>query len=282
MRRNVRRTTAALTVGLVVFLGSCTSLDGSLEPALSIVHHGILECFAPGYSAANGKPVSCETSAVERIGSRVLLISDKETPDAQATQGLWFDAKRFRSESIPHSLVRYDRRRALLDARKIEGLAASQDGRWIFATSAFDRPSDPGSAESDAYDSLLYWSVRRPQDVKVAQATADRGVVSSIALRGRFASALADASSAAGPPYFKIEGLTTLPGDRLLFGVREMGLDYDHFDYVVALVETRYTIEAGELQLDEKFRNAVRLRLSVPEDPAVEEMRPVQPIGVGA
>jgi len=56
LRRNVRRTTAALTVGLVVFLGSCTSLDGSLEPALSIVHHGILECFAPGYSAANGKP----------------------------------------------------------------------------------------------------------------------------------------------------------------------------------------------------------------------------------
>lgn len=261
-------TDCALGITLALGLSSCMSLRPGSRVEGDVQHNVILECFPPGYSTPKGKPVSCETSAVELIGRQLLVLSDKETPDPVATQAFLLDIDSVRSELIPNSAVRYDRRPVLLAARKIEAMAASQDSAWEFATTDFDWPPDPASTEPDAYNVLLYWRTTQPDDVRIAYPTSNRGVVSSVSLRKRFASSLADSRFPGGPPYFKIEGLTTLPDDRLLFGVREVGTDYEHFSYAVALIETRFTLGSGALELDDTFRKAIWLDLAVPDDPS--------------
>ena len=230
---------------------------------------GIVECYAAGYATPSGKPVTCETSAVQRIGSEVLVVSDKETPDSQYTQAFWLTPDHFNSEGIPQAALRYDRRTPLLAARKIEELTVAPDSSFVFATTDFDWPADPKSNEPDPYNTLLYWAVAKPDDVRIAHPSTNGGVVSSISLRKQFSESLRSATFPNGPPYFKIEGLAALPGNRLVFGVREIGADYEHFDYVVALIEVRYVIQDSEVRLDDKFPAATLLEVAVPGRPAL-------------
>jgi len=43
-------------------------------------------------------------------------------------------------------------------------------------------------------------------------------------------------------PYFKVEGLAAIPGDALLFGIREAGKDYKHFAYTVRIISVPYMV----------------------------------------
>lgn len=256
-----------LSVSGLVLL-SCTHAPSVVSPpTATIVRTGVIECYAAGYATPAGKSVTCEASAVQRTGSEILVVSDKETPDSLASQAFWISTDSFNSERITQSALRYDRRSPILAARKIEDMTVSPDSKFAFATTDFDWPADPNSNEPDAYNTLLYWAVATPNDVRIAHPSSNGGVISSISLRQRFAEAMRSPAFPKGPPYFKIEGLAALPGNRLIFGVREIGADYEHFEYSVALVEAHYSVKNGELRLDNKFSDAIHLKMAVPSRP---------------
>lgn len=236
-------------------------------PVASTVRTGIIECYPSGYATSAGKPVTCETSAVLNIGAEVLVVSDKETPDSLASQAFWIASENFSGDLIRQTALRYDRRPPVLAARKIEDLAVSPDSKLAFATTDFDWPADPKSNKGDAFNTLLYWAVAAPNDVRIVHPTSNQGVVSSISLRRRFEEAMRSPTFPKGPPYFKIEGLAVLPGNRLVFGVREIGTHYETFEYAVSLIEVRYSIKNGELRLDDKFSDAIPLKVTVPDRP---------------
>jgi hypothetical protein len=54
-------------------------------------------------------------------------------------------------------------------------------------------------------------------------------------------------------PYFKVEGLAAVPGNKLLFGIRELGAKYDDFNYAVKILSVPYTFDQGELIVGETF-----------------------------
>jgi hypothetical protein len=97
------------------------------------------------------------------------------------------------------------------------------------------------------------WPVGNPDAVKVVASSTVDGVTSSVDLRAKFAQALKNDQFPEGMPYFKTEGLAAIPGNKLLFGIRELGAKYDNFDYAVKIVSVSYTIENGAMTLADDF-----------------------------
>ena len=75
-------------------------------------------------------------------------------------------------------------------------------------------------------------------------------------LRRKLSRALKSKEYPNGPAYFKIEGLTAIPGGRLLFGIREIGRTYKDFDYVIKIIEVGYSFFNGAMILEDDFRLA--------------------------
>ena len=120
-------------------------------------------------------------------------------------------------------------------ARKFEEFAQSPDKHWIFLTTAFDRIK-PGSADFDAYNTLLAWHPDQEGNPQVVGA--DSGATTSLALRRQLQTALG------GSPYFKIEGLAATDTD-LWFGIREQGDRYDKFTYRITLLRAPYRTQTS-------------------------------------
>ena len=56
-----------------------------------------------------------------------------------------------------------------------------------------------------------------------------------------------------GVPYFLIDGLAVIPGNKLLFGIRSMGATFRDFDHVVKIVGVSYEIVDDTLILADDF-----------------------------
>jgi hypothetical protein len=198
------------------------------------------------------------------LNGRVLVVSDKETPDELPSPILWLPLEQPWPDVVSSTKVQHESNAIIRAARKIEGLTKSAEGDLVFATSDFDWPPDGNSTEPDPYNTLLYWPVEDLGRAAVAHPTSNRGVVSSVSLRSHFIEALKSEKYPAGPPYFKIEGLVAMPNRELWFGVREVGLDYEHFEYTATILKASYSkANDGTVQLRPPFSVVARVDPSV-------------------
>jgi hypothetical protein len=141
----------------------------------------------------------------------------------------------------------------LVQAVKYEDFTSTPDGKFIIATTAFDRVKSE-SNRWDAYNTLLIWPAGSPESVKIVSPSTNNGITSSVSLRRKLSFALKTRRYPDGMPYVKVEGLAAIPGNKLLFGIREIGARYDDFEYVVMIVEASYTLVDDELVLADDFR----------------------------
>ena len=239
-----------------------TVMDDKTTPAylsLRELARGQIDCFEAG-TLRDDKPDAlayCETSAVVRVDGKFWVASDKGLP--QKNEASIFaltvsprDTTLARIEDSEQQASPFN----LL--RKIEAMASSSSDGWTFASTAFDRVSSE-KPSWDAFNSLLAWPAGKPHDARIVEASLRDGVTSSVTLRKGFTRALSDAQWPEGPPYFKVEGLAALPGQRLLFGVREAGASYKDFDYQIRLIEARYRVEGDQVRIDpDAFKEVYR------------------------
>lgn len=217
-----------------------------------VIKRGLIDCFPEGAERPDkpGSVAYCETSAVLKVGPQLYLASDKPIPGEGASPvfavGLESFGGRLGLTTEPSSWFAYP---PFLAAKKAEDMTFDPQTGFAFLTTAFDRiePDDPGT---DAYNTLLAWPDGHPELVQVVAPSEREGVVSSAGLREPLALALADEKWPEGPPYFKVEALTALPGKRLLFGIREAGESYEKFDYSLDLVQARYDVVEGKVVID--------------------------------
>ncbi|MES1926854.1 hypothetical protein [Salinisphaera sp. T31B1] len=215
---------------------------------IRILHHGVFACFDAGLTDADGALANVEVSAVAWDGRHLVMASDKDVPgdDRSAV----FAVECVDGRPAPDTLHFYNAP-LISGARKYEDFALTVAGHHLVATTGFDR-IDNASAELDHYNRLLVWPVGQPDAVRlVADRTAD-GVRSSANLR-------ADLETALGAPYYKVEGLAAIPAadggdDELAFGIREVGCDHEHFDYVCRVVAAPYRMADDELVFTGPFR----------------------------
>ncbi|MES3675910.1 hypothetical protein [Halomonas elongata] len=213
-----------------------------------IQQQGTIHCFPAGLRDEAGKLVNAEVSAVLYDGSRLLLASDKPIP-GEGRSAIF--ALPLNADGPDDSRLEYLTTERLRQAVKYEDLALTTDGRHVLATTGFDR-IDAVTNDLNDYNHLLIWPLGRPDEVQVVDPDPRDGVEGSLELRRKL-------NGAIGHPYYKIEGLAAVPGERgdglLLFGVREQGNAHDDFEYVSRLVGAHYQInDQGNIE----FIDAVR------------------------
>ena len=224
--------------------GSGSAPEG---PVARIVHRGYVECFEKGLRDASGQLLYCETSAVTRSGYELVMANDKRISPHPS-----IFAVRYSEGEFSHSLPWYLDLPPIMRAVKYEALTTTTDGAFIIASTGFDRVRD-ASSEWDVYNTILAWPARDPAAVQVVSPSTASGVTSSVGLRASFSRVLATSRFPAGVPYFKVEGLSAIPGGKLLFGIREKGADFENFDYVFEIVSVSYRVEDGVLSLGDDF-----------------------------
>lgn len=217
-----------------------------------IVERGIIKCFDYGLKTDEGDVLYCETSAAIYVGKDLILANDKPIPGKGRSP---IFAVRYQDTNQQFSIapIRYFTAAALVNARKYEGLTVTPDGEYLVATTAFDRKKED-STEWDNFNTVVIWPVDKSEAAKVVSPSPMNGAATSVSLRKKFSRALKTLEFPDGVPYFKIEALSAIPGNRLLFGIREMGKSHEEFDYVVKIVSVSYTVKNDQMILGEDFR----------------------------
>ncbi|PRY67769.1 hypothetical protein [Halomonas ventosae] len=226
-----------------------------------ILQQGTIHCFTAGLRDEKGKLVNAEVSAVLFDGERLILASDKPIP-GEARSAVF--AVPMTPQGPDDSRLEYFTTPLIKQAVKYEDLALTADGRHVLATTGFDRIDAESHALND-YNHLLIWPLGEPERVQVVDPDPRDGVEGSLELRSKLDHAI-------GFPYYKIEGLAAIPGERgdglLLFGVREQGRAHDDFAYVSRVVGAHYEIsEGGNLVFIDQLRELYAFEPG--DDPAV-------------
>lgn len=216
-----------------------------------ILKQGLLDCFDENLKAADGKPVYCETSAVLYDGNNLILLNDKPLPGTERSPvfSISYASILGDSRTLPH----YFTNPVFGNAVKYEAITMTPDGKYVIATTAFDRIK-PNSSEWNGYNTLLFWPMNQPDKVKVVSPVITDAVKSSVVLREKLSKAIKTSQYPEGAPYFKIEGLAALPPNRLLFGVREIGRSFQDYQFSMLIIAVSFTIENEELILGDDFK----------------------------
>ena len=222
-------------------------------PIARIVQSGAIDCFPPGTNGPDGKPGTCEVSAAAIIGDRVILASDKPAPTADRSAVFSYPWEGTLPRETDPARNTYFTAAPFITGMKYEDMTVTPDGSYVFLNTGFDRV-DTASAKLDGYNTLLFWPAGREKDVSVVSPTEHGGVTSSLELRRTLSHLQRTDAFPDGLPYFKIEGLAALPGDTLLFGVREAGKSYEDFTYTVRIIAMPYLIRDCHVILREGAR----------------------------
>lgn len=214
----------------------------------TILQQGTIHCFSAGLRDERGKLVNAEVSAVLFDGQRLILASDKPVPGEERSAMF---AMPMTEQGPDDSQLEYFTTPLIKQAVKYEDLSLTADGRHVLATTGFDRIDNESDALND-YNHLLIWPLGHPEQVQVVDPDPRDGVEGSLELRTKLDQAI-------GFPYYKIEGLAAIPGERgdglLLFGIREQGQSHDDFSYVSRIVGAHYEIsKSGNLVFIDEMR----------------------------
>ncbi|HMO40643.1 MAG TPA: hypothetical protein PKC76_15960 [Saprospiraceae bacterium] len=237
--------TACNTASKVINFSERAAISGK------VTHTGLIDCFAEGLSYDGGVPVYCEASAVVKTGETLLIGIDKPVPGEQLSPVFTIPVDQLKEKQIAQSKVNYILAEPFREMQKIEAFTVTPDNRF-FATTAFDRiRSKP---DWDSYNSIATWTQDDFSDVAYVLPIENEGVTSSKVLRSSIKNALKNEAFPDGPPYFKIEAMTALPGNRILFGVRELGESYEKFSYTFTLLEATYDMSSFGVAPAPEFR----------------------------
>ncbi|HAZ13017.1 MAG: hypothetical protein A2X86_09515 [Bdellovibrionales bacterium GWA2_49_15] len=218
------------------FFALALSLSTVCAHGTFIEKSGFLKCFDVENlprTESPGRYNYCETSAVSFDGSKLIFANDK--PISGDHRSPVFSLALGELDAIPT----YYTQSIFKNAVKYEDSAITPDGQYFIANTGFDRIK---ARSKDEYNTIVFWPVNNPEDVKVANPTLRGNVLSSLSLREAFQSVL-------HVPYYKVEGMTVISENKMLFGIRELGASDENFKYAALIIEADYKISRDALTI---------------------------------
>jgi len=199
-----------------------------------ILNQGLIEPFENSV-AFFSQQQTFEPSAVYMVEDKLFLINDRPMPENFPSQVVGFSIDQLGQEIIKPDSIFPVTSAVIHSSMKIEAATQSFDKRLVFASSSFsyfieDEP------EKDAFNSVLYWPSGKPNEAKRFNSSVRQGITSSLELRKRIQNILKTKQFPLGPTYFKVEGLAYMPGNKLAFGIRSSGVDYDSASYQFTII----------------------------------------------
>ncbi len=219
---------------IISLLAACENKEKPI--VAEVIENGSLQCFPKGLLYPHGAPVHCEASAVIYFAGKLIIANDKDIPEKSPLFSIDYQ------EILNNPEITFLNNHLFKTTQKIEAMCILKNRKIAIASSAFDRVKTDAN-DWDSYNNLIYWNLETPQEVKLITKTDSLPEKTSLDVRNKISKALANENFIEGMPYFKIEGLTELPNNKLLFGVRESGSSYKDFDYGVTFLEVEYSID---------------------------------------
>lgn len=233
-----------LLISLTVLAFSCNNNSNKKHIIYLQDSTVTFNCFCDSLMSEKGKPLVCEPSAILFFDDTVYIANDKNMPNSAAI----FKTKY--SDGLDTENLKFSQNSMLMKGIKYEDLSISPDNKFIFLTTGFDRIK-PNTNEWDNYNNLYYWSTSNFDNVKMFTDINDSTSSSSKHLRKVFAQHIDTAKFPDGVPYFKIEGIASIPGDTLLFAIREYGKSYKDFTYCMKIIAIIYKTNNGNITLSD-------------------------------
>lgn len=256
-------------------LQSCSSLKELTSESTvrgNIVQYGLINGFPESTSNVDGSTAYCETSAVVNLGDRLLIASDKPSPNKDLSSV--FSIPVLNAYPAVVNEVKYENSSVLKNASKIESMAKSPATNLFFAATAFDRIKTD-SPEWDTYNRLMYWQGDDVNDARVLFKTEDQGIQSSKNIREALHRVIRNRKYPRGVSYYKIEGLAVLKDNSILFGVRELGPAYTDFDYTFTIISTTYILSTNGIVINPDWKKI--FEFDPTKDPNID-----QPLGLSS
>lgn len=252
MRRSI------IVLPLLLSALACRGQSRTAEITVKTVRSGHVAGFAEG-TGSPGKPLHFEASSIAKGEDGFYLASDKPIPGHSSL--VYIKSSAFTQAKSDASLTTPVDSRVIEASSKIEGLAfgdkhcfGSTDFEWIT-----DKP-----AEADTYNNLIVWPTGDISKATLIHESARDGIASSRVLRDSFAAALRSEKYPKGPPYYKAEGLEVV-GDQILFGIREIGTDYEHPEpCFVVLAADIVSAPASPPSIGKSFRKVIDYSPGIP------------------
>ncbi len=136
----------------------------------------------------------------------------------------------------------------LIKGCKYEDFSISPQSRFVFLSSGFDRIKKDENSW-DCYNNIYYWNTNKSFKPKLITQKNDTLATSSKYLRKIFANVIDTVNYKNGVPYFKVEGIAAIPGDTLLFGIREYGNSYKDFKHCIKIIAIPYKADDDNIVL---------------------------------
>ncbi|MDD2775763.1 MAG: hypothetical protein PHU06_07400 [Gallionella sp.] len=205
---------------------------------VDVLKSGVIKC-------SGDVDQKCELSGVVVIKDeqggfihRGIVINDKPPTQKERSSVIDFDIDRSFSIRPRGCLATPSSKQAT----KFEDMTLTTDGKYAIATTAFDRPSD-------GYNMLVGWVASEPSDSEFEVVLDNANVENKLTIRELLNKAI-NVHFGYEVAYFKVEGLATLPDNRLIFGIREYGESYKSFKYGAILIESKYAEHDGKIFVD--------------------------------
>ncbi|WP_434729120.1 hypothetical protein [Pseudomonas soli] len=214
------------------------------------VQNFIAPCFSPV------QKVNCEVSGVVRSGAGLILVNDKRMPTPAGSAVFTMQLKDEQAIGSPT----YLENQTLSQADKYEALTTTLDGKFVIASTAFNKEGTSDNPGLDVLNTLVYWPVMAPDQAKVLSPSTRGGITSSRELREKIFEAIdlhkQQKGSAHSPAtsYLQVEALTTTPEGNLLIGIRKYGQDSKTATFTFLLLSVSLNQHDGELMLGDALK----------------------------
>lgn len=224
----------------LLFGQGCTHLDIRGD----VVNQGLTKsgkssCFPNTLTTKKNAPFYCEASAVAYHDGKVYVASDKNVASPRSSFFM------YRNIDSLDEVDSYLTGAVFAGVRKVEDMAVDRENQLIFATTSFDRIKEK-SHKWDPYNTLFAFKPDDVNSVFVVNEEITDGYVSSLSVKQLI-------EDAVGSKYFKVEGLAVLPGNKIVFGIREQGQTYKDFRYVSMALVGSFVIRDSKIFMTEKL-----------------------------
>lgn len=251
IKRMCTRNVSILLAGVLCCLSTTSVMAATAES----VQHFIAPCFSPV------QKVNCEVSGVVRSGAGLILVNDKRMPTPAGSAVFTMQLKDDRAIGPPT----YLENQVLSQADKYEALTTTLDGKFVIASTAFNKEGTLDNPGLDVLNTLVYWPVIAPDQAKVLSPSTRGGITSSRELREKIFKAIdlhkqqEGGAHSPATSYFQVEALTTAPDDTLLIGLRKYGQDSKTATFSFLLLSVSLKQLDGELMLGDAFKVILNL-----------------------
>ncbi len=241
-----------IPVLFLIFAISCNSLRNNTNVTIT---EGYFDCFSEGLMQENGSPYTCETSTVLYSNGKIYLANDKPMPEKNSPV-FSFDY----DKKILCSTKKYYQTPAFYLIDKYESSTITPDNKFILFSSAFSYPVE-NKKKGPTNNTLIYIEADNFDNSGVVKFDNDTAK-NSFDLKNQFVNVLKSDKYPNGPNYLKIEAMTVIPDNKILFGVREIGNEYNDFEYSITILSVDYEYVDNKI----KLRNSVEKIYEIPAD----------------